>query len=33
MALLDIRNLCIDIQTPTGKVRVMDNVNLTLNEG
>ncbi len=33
MALLDIRNLCIDIQTPTGKVRVVDNVNLTLNEG
>ncbi|MDO4626269.1 MAG: ATP-binding cassette domain-containing protein [Pasteurellaceae bacterium] len=33
MALLDIRNLCIEIKTPTGRVRVVDNVNLTLNEG
>lgn len=33
MALLDIRNLCIDIKTATGNVRVVDNVNLTLNEG
>lgn len=33
MALLDIRNLCIDIKTPTGKIRMVDNVNLTLHEG
>ena len=33
MALLDIRNLCIEIKTPTGRVKVVDNVNLTLNEG
>ena len=33
MALLDIRNLCIEIKTPTGRVQVVDNVNLTLNEG
>lgn len=33
MALLDIRNLCIQIKTPTGLVKVVDNVNLTLNEG
>ncbi|MCU9998796.1 oligopeptide/dipeptide ABC transporter ATP-binding protein [[Pasteurella] aerogenes] len=33
MALLDIRNLCIDIQTNAGKFRIVDNVNLTLNEG
>lgn len=32
MALLDIRNLCIDIKTANGKVRIVDNVNLTLNE-
>ncbi|AWX15014.1 peptide ABC transporter ATP-binding protein [Mergibacter septicus] len=32
MALLDIRNLCIDIKTANGKVRLVDNVNLTLNE-
>ncbi|TID28730.1 peptide ABC transporter ATP-binding protein [Avibacterium paragallinarum] len=33
MALLDIRNLCIEIPTSTGKVKIIDNVNLTLNEG
>lgn len=33
MALLDIRNLCIDIKTATGLVRVVDHVNLTLNDG
>lgn len=33
MALLDIRNLCIEIQTPNGKVKIVDNVSLTLNEG
>ncbi|MFZ7156961.1 oligopeptide/dipeptide ABC transporter ATP-binding protein [Avibacterium avium] len=33
MALLDIRNLCIEIKTPNGRVKIIDNVNLTLNEG
>lgn len=33
MALLDIRNLCIEIQTPQGKIKLVDNVSLTLNEG
>ncbi|MGC6408691.1 oligopeptide/dipeptide ABC transporter ATP-binding protein [Bisgaard Taxon 45] len=33
MALLDIRNLCIEIETPQGPIKVVDNVNLTLNEG
>lgn len=33
MALLDIRNLCIDIKTAQGKIRIIDNVSLTLNEG
>lgn len=33
MALLDIRNLCIEIKTATGRVKVVDNVNLTLNDG
>ena len=33
MALLDIRNLCIEIKTATGRVKVVDNVSLTLNEG
>lgn len=33
MALLDIRNLCIEIETPKGRVKIIDNVNLTLNEG
>ncbi len=32
MALLDIRNLCIDIKTANGKIRIVDNVNLTINE-
>lgn len=33
MALLDIRNLSIEINTPNGLVKIVDNVNLTLNEG
>lgn len=33
MALLDIRNLCIDIKTPLGRIRIVDNVTLTLDEG
>ena len=33
MALLDIRNLCIDINTPNGRIRIVDGVNLTVNEG
>lgn len=33
MALLDIRNLCIEVNTPNGLVKIVDNVNLTLNEG
>ncbi|MDU8925386.1 ATP-binding cassette domain-containing protein [Pasteurellaceae bacterium LIM206] len=33
MALLDIRNLCIEINTPSGRVKVVDNVSLTLNDG
>ena len=33
MALLDIRNLRIDIKTPAGFIRIVDNVSLTLNEG
>ncbi|QLB12819.1 cationic peptide transport system ATP-binding protein [Bisgaardia hudsonensis] len=33
MALLDIRNLCVDIKTSKGNIRIVDNVNLTLNEG
>ena len=33
MVLLDIRNLCIEIKTPQGKVKIVDNINLTLNEG
>ena len=33
MALLDIRNLCIEINTSVGRVKVVDNVNLTINEG
>lgn len=32
MALLDVRNLCIDIKTANGKIRIVDNVNLTINE-
>ncbi|MBN6076137.1 ATP-binding cassette domain-containing protein [Aggregatibacter actinomycetemcomitans] len=33
MALLDIRNLRIDIKTPAGLIRIVDNISLTLNEG
>ena len=33
MALLDIRNLCIEIDTPQGRIKLVDHVNLTLNEG
>jgi cationic peptide transport system ATP-binding protein len=33
MALLDIRNLSIDIATPQGKVRIIDKINLTVVEG
>ena len=33
MALLDIRNLNIDIRTPAGDLHVVDNVDLTVNEG
>ncbi|OOF38927.1 peptide ABC transporter ATP-binding protein [Rodentibacter rarus] len=33
MALLDIRNLNIEIKTPTGRVKIIDGVNLTLNNG
>ena len=33
MPLLDIRNLTIEIDTPQGRVRAVDRVSLTLNEG
>ncbi|WGE70142.1 ATP-binding cassette domain-containing protein [Actinobacillus equuli subsp. haemolyticus] len=33
MALLDIRHLSIEIDTPNGRVKMVDNVNLTLDEG
>ncbi len=33
MALLDIRDLSIEIDTPHGRVRMVDNINLTLGEG
>jgi len=33
MPLLDIRNLTIEIDTPQGRVKAVDKVNLTLNEG
>lgn len=33
MALLDIRHLSIDINTPTGRVKMVDNINLTLADG
>ncbi|QGM80783.1 oligopeptide/dipeptide ABC transporter ATP-binding protein [Otariodibacter oris] len=33
MALLDIRHLSIEIDTPKGRVKMIDNVNLTLDEG
>ena len=32
MVLLDIRNLRIDIKTPNGLIRIVDNVSFTLNE-
>ena len=33
MPLLDIRNLTIEIDTPQGRVKAVDRVSLTLNEG
>ena len=33
MALLDIRNLNIEIKTPSGRVKIIDGLNLTVNEG
>ncbi|MFD0965413.1 oligopeptide/dipeptide ABC transporter ATP-binding protein [Seminibacterium arietis] len=33
MALLDIRNLSIEINSPNGRIKIVDNVNLTINEG
>lgn len=33
MALLDIRNLNIEIQTPNGRIKIVDGVNLSVNEG
>lgn len=33
MALLDIRNLNIEIKTPNGRIKIVDGVNLTLNAG
>ena len=33
MALLDIRNLNIEVDTPNGRVKIIDGLNLTLNEG
>ena len=33
MALLDIRNLNIEIQTINGRIKIVDGVNLSLNEG
>ena len=33
MALLDIRHLSIEINTPNGRVKMVDNINLTLDEG
>lgn len=33
MALLDIRHLSIEINTPSGRVKMVDNINLTLDEG
>ena len=33
MALLDIRNLNIEIQTPNVRIKIVDGVNLSLNEG
>lgn len=33
MALLDIRHLSIEIDTPEGRIKMVDNINLTLDEG
>ncbi len=33
MALLDIRHLCIEIDTPKGRIKMIDDVNLTLDSG
>lgn len=33
MALLDIRNLTIEIETATGRIKMVDNINLTLDSG
>ena len=33
MALLDIRHLSIEINTPTGRVKMVDRVNLSLDVG
>ncbi|WP_294086977.1 oligopeptide/dipeptide ABC transporter ATP-binding protein [uncultured Actinobacillus sp.] len=33
MALLDIRHLSIEIDTPHGRVKMVDNINLTLDDG
>ncbi|MBV7388903.1 ATP-binding cassette domain-containing protein [Pasteurellaceae bacterium TAE3-ERU1] len=33
MALLDIRNLTVEVKTQTGYVKLIDNVSLTVNEG
>lgn len=33
MALLDIRNLCIDVKTSIGSFRVVDNIDIIIDEG
>ena len=33
MALLDIRHLSIEINTPSGRIKMVDDINLTLDEG
>lgn len=33
MALLDIRHLTIEIDSPQGRIKMVDNINLTLDEG
>lgn len=33
MALLDIRHLSIEIDTPNGRIKMVDNINLTLDRG
>ncbi|MDH2998133.1 peptide ABC transporter ATP-binding protein [Pasteurellaceae bacterium LFhippo2] len=33
MALLDIRHLSIEIDTPRGRIKMVDNINLTLDSG